>query len=72
MKADTKRIHSEPEAVDESAESELILYPDGRVFAFGITRDVAEVLAALSNRDERTGARLRRIVGDRRPGESPR
>jgi hypothetical protein len=41
-----RRVAS-PEAVDESRESEIVIHADGRVFAFGITREVVEVLASL-------------------------
>lgn len=43
---ETKRV-ANPEAVDESRESEIVIHADGRVFAFGITRGVVDVLAAL-------------------------
>ena len=33
-----------PPAVDESTESEITIQPDGRVFAFGITKPLAAVL----------------------------
>lgn len=36
-----------PEAVDESRESEIVIHADGRIFAFGITRGVVQVLASL-------------------------
>jgi hypothetical protein len=49
------------EAVDESAESEITILPDGRVFAFGITRPLAAVLATIPTADERTRRRLERI-----------
>lgn len=39
--------NANPGAIDESAESEIVIHPDGRVFAFGITRSVVEVMAAL-------------------------
>lgn len=38
---------TKPEAVDESRESEIVIHPDGRVFAFGITRGLVELLASL-------------------------
>jgi hypothetical protein len=50
-----------PEAVDESAESELTIQPDGRVFAFGITGPLAAVLATIPTADDRTRRRLERI-----------
>lgn len=51
-----------PEAVDESAESELTIRPDGRVFAFGITGPIAAVLATIPTADDRTRRRLDRIA----------
>lgn len=36
-----------PEAIDESRESEIVIHADGRIFAFGLTRGVVELLAAL-------------------------
>lgn len=50
-----------PDAVDESAESELTIQADGRVFAFGITGPMAAVLATLPMADDRTRRRLERI-----------
>jgi hypothetical protein len=38
---------AKPDAVDESRESEIVIHADGRVFAFGITRGVVQVLASL-------------------------
>jgi hypothetical protein len=49
------------EAVDESAESEITILPDGRVFAFGITGPIAAVLATIPTADERTRRLLERI-----------
>jgi hypothetical protein len=71
-KTNAKRPRPAPGDVDESAESEITIYPDGRVFAFGITRGVAEVLAALPGGDERTRRLLQRIAAAREPGELPR
>jgi hypothetical protein len=51
-----------PETVDESAESELTIQPDGRVFAFGITSPLAAVLATIPTADDRTRRRLERIA----------
>ncbi|QEH38705.1 hypothetical protein OJF2_73110 [Aquisphaera giovannonii] len=51
------------EAVDESAESEITIQPDGRIFAFGITATMAEVLGKLPTRDDRTRRLLGRIAG---------
>jgi hypothetical protein len=49
------------ETVDESAESEITILPDGRVFAFGITGPIAAVLATIPVADERTRRLLERI-----------
>jgi hypothetical protein len=50
-----------PASVNESAESEITIQPDGRVFAFGITRPLVAVLATIPTSDERTKRLLRRI-----------
>jgi hypothetical protein len=50
-----------PELVDESSESEILIQPDGRVFAFGITGPLAAVLATLPTSDDRTKRLLERI-----------
>ncbi len=50
-------------AADESAESEITIQPDGRVFAFGITKPMAAVLATIPTSDERMKNLLRRIGG---------
>jgi len=50
-----------PELVDESAESEITIQADGRVFAFGITGPLAAVLATLPTSDERMKRLLERI-----------
>jgi len=50
-----------PELVDESAESEILILPDGRVFAFGITGPLAAALASLPTSDARTKRLLERI-----------
>jgi hypothetical protein len=52
-----------PAAVDESAESEITIQPDGRVFAFGITKPLAAVLATIPTSDERMKNLLERIGG---------
>jgi hypothetical protein len=49
------------ETVDESAESEITILPDGRVFAFGITAPIAAVLATFPTADLRTRRLLERI-----------
>jgi hypothetical protein len=41
-----------PDTVDLSAESTLTIQPDGRIYAFGITRPLVEVLAALPTADD--------------------
>ena len=38
---------------DEKATTELTIAPDGRVFAFGTSRSILEVLAALQPADKR-------------------
>jgi hypothetical protein len=43
------------DTVDLSTESTLTIQPDGRIYAFGITRPLLEVLAALPMADD--GAR---------------
>jgi hypothetical protein len=49
--------------VDESAESEITIQPDGRIFAFGITKPLVAVLATIPTSDERTKRLLSRISG---------
>ena len=55
------RRKNDPELVNESAESEILIQPDGRVFAFGITGPLAAVLATLPTSDEKTKRLLERI-----------
>jgi hypothetical protein len=50
-----------PAAVDESAESEITIHPDGRVFAFGITKSLATVLGTIPMADSRMKRLLERI-----------
>jgi hypothetical protein len=50
-----------PECVDESAESEITIQADGRIFAFGITGPLAAVLAALPTSDARMQRRLEQL-----------
>ena len=52
-----------PEAIDESAESEITIHADGRVFAFGITACLARVLATIPTADPRMKRLLDRISG---------
>jgi len=56
-----KPNHQAPETIDESAECEFTIQPDGRVFAFGITGPLAAVLATLPTSDERMKRLLERI-----------
>jgi hypothetical protein len=56
-----KARKSRAELIDESAESEITIQADGRVFAFGITGPVAAVLATLPTSDGRTKRLLERI-----------
>ena len=57
----TMRQKQAPGAVDESAESEITIQPDGRIFGFGITRGLASVLASIPTADRRIAHRLRQI-----------
>jgi hypothetical protein len=41
--------------------SELTISPDGRVFAFGASRPILELLAALAPHDRRIKRMLRRV-----------
>jgi hypothetical protein len=50
-----------PAAVDESAESEITIHADGRVFAFGITKSLATVLRTIPMADSRMKRLLERI-----------
>jgi hypothetical protein len=38
--------------IDESDLSEITILPDGRVYAFGITRQVVDLLKSLESRDD--------------------
>jgi len=53
--------HRAPDTIDESAECEITIQPDGRVFAFGITGPLAAVLATIPTSDERMKRLLERI-----------
>ncbi len=46
--------HPRPDTIDLSAESTITIQPDGRIYAFGITRPLVELLAAIPTSDERT------------------
>jgi hypothetical protein len=63
MTTSKKPPRTDPGSVDESAESEITILPDGRVCAFGITRPVAELLASLPTADEHMKRLLHRICG---------
>ena len=63
MTTPRKKTPMNPCEVDESAESEITILPDGRICAFGITRSVAELLATFPMADERMRRRLDRICG---------
>lgn len=53
---------SKTTAIDESAESEITIAPDGRIYAFGITRRVVEVLASIPASDDRIARLLRQAT----------
>ena len=59
--------HPRPESIDMSDESMITIQPDGRIYAFGITRGLIEVLAAIPTGDERTRRMLELLTG---PGEN--
>jgi hypothetical protein len=46
--------HPRPNTIDLSAECTITIQPDGRIYAFGITRPLVELLAAIPTNDERT------------------
>ena len=53
---------------DESAISEITILPDGRVYVFGLSHEVLEILGSLNDRDDR----LRQRVGLARSTEMRR
>ena len=55
--------HPRPETIDMSDESMITIQPDGRIYAFGITRGLVEVLAAIPTGDERTRRLLEALTG---------
>ena len=63
MKRAQRRGKVDPGAVDESAESEITIMADGRVFVFGITRPLAALLASIETSDERTKRLLAQLAG---------
>ena len=60
-----------PAAVDESAESEITIHADGRVFAFGITKSLATVLRTIPMADSRIKRLLERIGNLNSDGTEP-
>jgi hypothetical protein len=60
-----------PDSVDESAESEITIQPDGRIFAFGITKSLATVLRTIPMADSRMKRLLERIGNLNRDGTEP-
>lgn len=46
---------------DETAVSEITLLPDGRVYVFGMSRQLLEVLETMGVRDPRVRALLRTV-----------
>jgi hypothetical protein len=46
---------------DESPITELTFHPDGRVFVFGLSPEVLEVLSSLPTEDRRIGQLLREL-----------
>jgi hypothetical protein len=55
--------HPRLEAIDKSDESTITIQPDGRIYAFGITRGLVEVLAAIPTGNERTRRMLGLLTG---------
>jgi hypothetical protein len=70
-----KRSRSGPIPIDLSAElsaeSTLTIQPDGRIFAFGITRPLVELLAAIPAADDRARRLLETLPGTACPEDSP-
>jgi hypothetical protein len=56
-----RSLHLEQEVQEESQISELTIMPDGRVYAFGTTRKVLEILQSLDPRDEALQRILTRV-----------
>ena len=54
-------MNSELFANDETNLTELEIGPDGRVYVFGASREVLQILDALRNQDESIHRRLDRI-----------
>lgn len=63
MKPTHHPIQADPHTIDESSDSTLTIMPDGRIFAFGITRPLVDVLSTFTAADEETARLLRRIGG---------
>ena len=58
-----------PETIDESAECEIAILPDGRIYAFGITRPIVEVLSAIPTGDDSMRKRLELMLGSNGPAD---
>jgi hypothetical protein len=56
-------MKSELLANDEMNLTELEIGPDGRVYVFGASQEVLQILDAIRNRDESIRQRLERIPG---------
>jgi hypothetical protein len=60
-----------PKVRDEGSVSEITILPDGRVYLFGLTRPLLDVLAALPAR-ESGWQEFHRQVSDRTPAPADR
>ncbi len=49
---------------NETAVTELTIAADGRVYVFGTSLSVLEILSTLNPKDERLAARLKPVEGD--------
>jgi len=58
-------------AEDETATSEISIAPDGRIFVFGASHEILELLAALNRRDGALRQRLEHIRAARIVTEPP-
>ena len=54
-------MSSPPSNQDETSITELTIAPDGRVFVFGTSRPVLEVLLALNPHDRRVGRLVEQV-----------
>jgi hypothetical protein len=57
----TTRQSLTEELSDETLISQITIQPDGRVYVFGASREVLEVLEAVNPIDRRVGLLLRRV-----------